>query len=146
LIRADARIEAFADEAVANRAPTVITTAAAAAIPPTEPREGGKATCAAWATGASWLSSDHGTTPSIVESLRSASERLQNLTDEDAEDGGASDDGDSNDLAESAQDTLDRLRSRLGRTGTDDEDDSESVLTDNQVPSMFDMMEEQEDE
>jgi len=66
LIRADARIDAFAEEAVARSAPTVITPAAIPATPVIGPVDCGKATRAACATGASWLSSGHGTTPSIM--------------------------------------------------------------------------------
>jgi hypothetical protein len=65
LIRADARIDAFVEEAVASSAPTVIT-AAAAATPPIGPIDDGNDTAAACATGASALSSVHGTTPSIA--------------------------------------------------------------------------------
>ncbi len=71
--------------------------------------------------------------PSIVESLRSASERLQDLTEED-------DDAKGSDLS----DTLARLQAR---TDSDAEEDtqttgSETVLTnDSPNRSMFDMME-----
>jgi hypothetical protein len=69
---------------------------------------------------------------SIVESLRSASERLQDLTDED-ETGAAPD------LA----DTLDRLKAR--RDGSDaraTDENNDAVVVDDSGPSMFDLVEE----
>ena len=74
--------------------------------------------------------------PSIVDSLRSASERLQDLTEKDDE-------------AETPDphDTLKRLQARLGEgSDADDEPDGESpgtVILQNQNRSMFDMMEEE---
>lgn len=73
---------------------------------------------------------------SIVDSLRSASERLQDLTEKDDE-------------AETPDphDTLKRLQARLGEgSDADDEPDGESpgtVILQNQNRSMFDMMEEE---
>lgn len=74
---------------------------------------------------------------SIVDSLRSASERLQDLTEQD-------------DAPETPDphDTLQRLQARLGKdSDTDDEtQDATShgtVLIDDQSRSMFDMMEEE---
>lgn len=75
-------------------------------------------------------------TPSIVDSLRSASERLQDLTEKDDE-------------AETPDphDTLERLRARLGDGGdTDEESEAGSpgtVVLQNQNRSMFDMVEEE---
>ncbi len=71
---------------------------------------------------------------SIVESLRSANERLQDLTEQD-------------DIAESSTpaDTLERLQARLGNTSDADdaEDDAQgSYVVENQNRSMFDMMDE----
>lgn len=80
-------------------------------------------------------SRDNGS-PSIVESLRSASERLQDLTEEEEEDANETD----------LHDTLDRLRAHVD--STNDENDSadhtpETVLMDDTPSrSMFDMMEE----
>jgi hypothetical protein len=74
--------------------------------------------------------------PSIVDSLRSASERLQDLTEQD-------------DAAETPDphDTLARLQARLGEDEdtdeTADQDPPGTVLLDNQNRSMFDMMEEE---
>jgi hypothetical protein len=62
-MRAEARIEALAEEAVAMSAPTLMT---AAAPPVIGPIEVGNATWAAWATGAPWLSSGQGITPSMI--------------------------------------------------------------------------------
>ena len=73
---------------------------------------------------------------SIVDSLRSASERLQDLTEED-------------DTAETPDphDTLKRLQARLGNDSDADEESDgashETVLLDDQSQSMFDMMEEE---
>lgn len=76
--------------------------------------------------------------PSIVDSLRSASERLQDLTEQDDE-------------AESPDphDTLERLQARLGEDDTSSEADSDeetpgTMLLQDQNRSMFDMMEEGE--
>lgn len=72
--------------------------------------------------------------PSIVDSLRSASERLQDLTEQDDE-------------AETPDphDTLKRLQARLGEdpdTGDESEEESPgTVILQNQNRSMFDMME-----
>jgi hypothetical protein len=74
--------------------------------------------------------------PSIVDSLRSASERLQDLTE--------------NDDAETPDphDTLQRLQARLGENGeTENESDADTpgtVLLKNQNRSMFDLMEDEE--
>lgn len=74
--------------------------------------------------------------PSIVESLRSASERLQDLTDEEdpAED------------ASDLRDTLDRLQDRIDASSDEatspEDDSSEEVLPDDPGRSMFDMVEE----
>lgn len=74
--------------------------------------------------------------PSIVDSLRSASERLQDLTEQDDE-------------AETPDphDTLKRLQARLGEgPEADDESEEESpgtVILQNQNRSMFDMMEDE---
>jgi hypothetical protein len=75
--------------------------------------------------------------PSIVESLRSASERLQDLTknDEDAEE-------------PDLHDTLARLQAHLGsRSSTADasssEDAPQTTMLDNENRSMFDMMEDE---
>lgn len=77
-------------------------------------------------------------TPSIVDSLRSASERLQDLTEQDDE-------------AETPDphDTLERLQARLGEDGTStesasDEETPGTVLLQDENRSMFDMMEEGE--
>jgi hypothetical protein len=71
---------------------------------------------------------------SIVESLRSANERLQDLTEQD-------------EVAESPTpaDTLERLQVRLGNTSdADAEDDAQnSYVVENQNRSMFDMMEDE---
>lgn len=74
--------------------------------------------------------------PSIVESLRSASERLQDLTDEE-------DEATPSDPA----DTLARLRSRADNASTTDDDSTENgpetvLMDDTPSRSMFDMMEE----
>jgi hypothetical protein len=75
--------------------------------------------------------------PSIVDSLRSASERLQDLTEQDDEA-----------EAPDPHDTLKRLQARLGEgDSTEDEPDEESpgtVILQDQNRSMFDMMEEDE--
>lgn len=72
---------------------------------------------------------------SIVDSLRSASERLQDLTEDDAAE------------TPDPHDTLQRLQARLGNE-SDPDDEAEdpshgTVLLDDQSPSMFDMMEEE---
>ena len=75
--------------------------------------------------------------PSIVDSLRSASERLQDLTEKD--DGAETPD---------PHDTLQRLQARLGENGeTENESDADTpgtVLLKNQNRSMFDLMEDEE--
>lgn len=74
--------------------------------------------------------------PSIVDNLRSASERLQDLTEED-------------DTAETPDphDTLHRLQARLRNESDADEEEEDashgSVLVDDQTQSMFDMMEDE---
>ena len=76
-------------------------------------------------------------TPSIVDSLRSASERLQDLTekDDDAE-------------TPAPHDTLKRLQARLGENGESDTETNEeerpgTVILQNENRSMFDMMEDE---
>jgi hypothetical protein len=75
--------------------------------------------------------------PSIVDSLRSASERLQDLTEKDDE-------------AETPDphDTLKRLQARLGETSDDadkvEEESPGTVILQNHDRSMFDMMEDGE--
>jgi hypothetical protein len=71
---------------------------------------------------------DDGST-SLVESLRSASERLQDLTEEDEES-----------AASDRSDTLARLTAR--RDATDE--DADAVVLENRGPSMFDLVEEEE--
>lgn len=71
---------------------------------------------------------------SIVESLRSASERLQDLTEEK--------DPEQSDLS----DTLTRLKAHMDSTSSSDDEspgDPETTVLDNQDRSMFDMMEEE---
>jgi len=74
--------------------------------------------------------------PSIVDSLRSASERLQDLTEQD-------DDAETPD----PHDTLERLQARLGENSDADEesdaDNPGTVILQNQNRSMFDMMEDE---
>ena len=74
--------------------------------------------------------------PSIVESLRSASERLQDLTEEEDE---AKESG--------LHDTLSRLQAHMDSTPDTDEDDSSNTpsrtMLDNENRSMFDMMDEE---
>lgn len=69
---------------------------------------------------------------SIVDSLRSASERLQDLTEQD-------------NTAETPDphDTLERLQARFGNKPDEESEDAshDTVLIDDQSPSMFDMME-----
>jgi Spy/CpxP family protein refolding chaperone len=74
----------------------------------------------------------NGGSSSIVDSLRSASERLQDLTEQD-------------DAAEAPDphDTLERLQARLGDssdTGEAEEEAQGSFVVENQDRSMFDMM------
>jgi hypothetical protein len=94
-----------------------------------------KASAPADSSSSSDTDADDGS-PSIVDSLRSASERLQDLTEKDDE-------------AETPDphDTLKRLQARLGEGGdADDEPEGESpgtVILQNQNRSMFDMMEEE---
>ena len=75
--------------------------------------------------------------PSIVDSLRSASERLQDLTEQDEEV-----------ETPDPHDTLERLQARLGEDGTSTESSGDenpgTVLLQDQNRSMFDMMEEGE--
>lgn len=74
--------------------------------------------------------------PSIVDSLRSASKRLQNLTEQD-------DDAETPD----PHDTLERLQARLGDTPDAEEDaeeaDQPSFLVENKNRSMFDMVDDE---
>jgi hypothetical protein len=75
--------------------------------------------------------------PSIVDSLRSASERLQDLTEKD-------DDAETPD----PHDTLKRLQARLGESGesdaeTNEEESPGTVILQNRNRSMFDMMEDE---
>jgi len=77
--------------------------------------------------------------PSIVESLRSASERLQNLTEEDD-----TDDADTSGL----HDTLTRLKAHIdsasdSETSSSEESTPGTVVLDNKNRSMFDMMDEE---
>lgn len=70
-------------------------------------------------------------TPSIVESLRSASERLHDLTEEEEE----------SESTHDLDDTLSRLRARVGSTSSDDTNDEPgNVLMDESNQSMFDMV------
>jgi hypothetical protein len=76
--------------------------------------------------------------PSIVESLRSASERLQDLTEEKEDD----------ETKESGlHDTLARLQAHMDSTPDTEEDDSSNTpsrtMLDNENRSMFDMMDEE---
>jgi len=82
--------------------------------------------------------SDNSDPPSIVESLRSASERLQDLTEEKEE----------NETKESGlHDTLARLQAHMDNTPDADEDDSSNTpsktMLGNENRSMFDMMDEE---
>jgi len=73
--------------------------------------------------------------PSIVDSRRSASERLNDLTEQDEEA-----------EAPDPHDTLERLQARLGEDGSSNEESEKeqpgTVLLQDQNQSMFDMMEE----
>lgn len=81
-------------------------------------------------------SDDDTESTTIVESLRSASEQLQDLTEDE-------EDPDEPELS----DTLSRIRSRLEGDSDSGESSSEStsetVLLDDETPSMFDMMEDE---
>lgn len=73
---------------------------------------------------------------SVVESLRSASKQLEDLTEDEVE-------ADPSDLS----DTLDRLEAQMGEDGGSSEpaatqEESESVLLDRSSRSMFDLVEE----
>jgi hypothetical protein len=74
--------------------------------------------------------------PSIVESLRSASERLQDLTEEEDE---AKESG--------LHDTLSRLQAHMGSTDDTDDDGSSNTpsrtMLSNENQSMFDMMDDE---
>ena len=77
--------------------------------------------------------SDGDDPPSIVDSLRSASEQLQDLTEQD-------------DAAEAPDphDPLERLQARLGTASDAEDESSQTVVLDTQTRSMFDLMEENE--
>jgi len=122
------------DEASSRSRPT---TGQPSAPPPARSGDGAvEASAPAGSSSSSETDADDGS-PSIVDSLRSASERLQDLTEKDDE-------------AETPDphDTLKRLQARLGEgNDADDEPEGESpgtVILQNQNRSMFDMMEEGE--
>jgi seryl-tRNA synthetase len=73
--------------------------------------------------------------PSIVESLRSASERLQDLTEEEEA------------QESNLHDTLSRLRAHMGSTNDTDDDGSSNTpsrtMLSNENQSMFDMMDDE---
>ncbi|PSQ97125.1 MAG: hypothetical protein BRD55_04270 [Bacteroidetes bacterium SW_9_63_38] len=86
--------------------------------------------------------SDRSDAPNIVESLRSASERLQDLTEKEEE----------NQTENSGlHDTLERLQAHMDLPSGDDQPDAEEedaktpsrTMLQNQNPSMFDMMDDE---
>lgn len=97
---------------------------------------------------------DHSDSPSIVESLRSASERLQNLTEKERPEEEQNEAEDTKDSG--LQDTLERLQAHMDLPSEDDRPDDQSdaeeentktpsrtMLQQNQSPSMFDMVDDE---
>jgi len=115
-----------------------IRNADAPSTPPVDSEDRDPSSPAADATGtrspATADARDEDSPSSIVESLRSASERLQDLTDTDDESTGS-------DLP----DTLARLGARRETSEADaTKEDNGTVVVDDRGPSMFDFVEEEE--